>query len=44
MNIVYEEKLISSKQLIAIVNDQRATTGFVTDNCFVFGKQLVGTK
>lgn len=39
MNIVYKEKRISSKQLISIVNDQRATANFVTDSYFVFGKQ-----
>lgn len=41
MNIVYKEKLISSKQLLSIVNDQRTTTDFVPDNFFVFGKQIL---
>lgn len=37
---MYKEKLISSKQLISVVNDQRTTTDFFTDNFFVFGKQI----
>lgn len=41
MNIVYKEKLISSKQLISIVNDWRTTIDFVTDNFFVFDKQIL---
>lgn len=40
-NDVQKEQLISSKQLISVVNDWRTTADFVTDNFFVFGKQIL---